>query len=183
MSVSHGSIQPPQVPYAQPGDPMGAPAPGVPQTPMLPAELAALPGASFGEALRRFFRRYAQFRGTASVSELVWPLLFRLLVSVGLLTIAVVSLRVGEIPAKTVYDKPDVADWAVAIATPCLIAIAIFNLALIIPSIAVQVRRLHDVGKSGGWWFISFVPLAGPIWLLVLLLSSSRPELFRPKWA
>ncbi|WP_366181542.1 DUF805 domain-containing protein [Actinomyces timonensis] len=133
--------------------------------------------------MRRFFRRYAQFRGTASVSELLWPWLFHLLVSGGLLMIAGVSLGAGEIPAKTAYGEPDVADWAIAIAIPCLIAEVIFNLALLIPLVAVQVRRLHDVGKSGGWWFIGFVPLVGPIWLLVLLLSSSRPELFRPKWA
>ena len=42
-------------------------------------------------------------------------------------------------------------------------------LAHVIPGIAVAVRRLHDVGKSGWFLLISFVPVIGAIWLLVLL--------------
>ncbi|MEC7863553.1 MAG: DUF805 domain-containing protein [Bacteroidota bacterium] len=41
-------------------------------------------------------------------------------------------------------------------------------LAHIIPGIAASVRRLHDVGKSGWFLLISFVPIIGAIWLLVL---------------
>lgn len=50
----------------------------------------------------------------------------------------------------------------------------IFSLGVFIPSLAIMVRRLHDVGKSGWWYFISLIPLAGPIWLLVLLCSDSQ---------
>lgn len=45
----------------------------------------------------------------------------------------------------------------------------VYGLAVIIPSIAVAVRRLHDIGKSGAWFFISLIPYIGTIWLLVLL--------------
>lgn len=45
----------------------------------------------------------------------------------------------------------------------------IYGLALIIPTIAVTVRRLHDLGKSGFWYFISFIPLIGGIWMLILM--------------
>ena len=38
-----------------------------------------------------------------------------------------------------------------------------------LPSLSVLVRRLHDVGKSGWWYFIVFVPLIGPFWSLYLL--------------
>jgi len=51
---------------------------------------------------------------------------------------------------------------------------ALYALAVIIPSIAVVVRRLHDVGKSGWWYFIVLIPLAGAIWLLVLLVIDSE---------
>ena len=44
----------------------------------------------------------------------------------------------------------------------------LYSLALFIPSLAVGVRRLHDVGKSGWFTLIVFVPLVGVIWLLVL---------------
>jgi uncharacterized membrane protein YhaH (DUF805 family) len=44
----------------------------------------------------------------------------------------------------------------------------IVALAHMIPGLAVSVRRLHDVGKSGWFLLISFVPIIGAIWLLVL---------------
>ena len=51
----------------------------------------------------------------------------------------------------------------------------IFSLVTIIPSIAVSVRRLHDVGKSGKMLLIIFIPLIGAIWLLILALKDSEP--------
>ena len=44
----------------------------------------------------------------------------------------------------------------------------LYSLAVFIPSLAAGVRRLHDVGKSGWFTLILFVPLVGAIWLLVL---------------
>ncbi len=53
--------------------------------------------------------------------------------------------------------------------------IILYALAVLIPGLAVLVRRLHDVGKSGWWYFISLVPIIGGIWLLVLLFTDSIP--------
>ena len=47
---------------------------------------------------------------------------------------------------------------------------SIYSLLMILPGLAVTVRRLHDVDKSGGWIFISLVPAIGGIWLLILML-------------
>jgi uncharacterized membrane protein YhaH (DUF805 family) len=44
----------------------------------------------------------------------------------------------------------------------------IYVLAILVPSIAVGARRLHDVGKSGWFMLIAFVPIIGGIWLLIL---------------
>ncbi|MFT3793207.1 DUF805 domain-containing protein [Flavobacterium sp.] len=44
-----------------------------------------------------------------------------------------------------------------------------YLLAMIVPSIAVAVRRLHDVGKSGWFILVCLIPVIGSIWLLVLL--------------
>ncbi len=44
---------------------------------------------------------------------------------------------------------------------------SIYSLAVLIPTIAVSVRRLHDTNHSGWWYFIGLIPLAGPIILLV----------------
>ncbi|QJX46420.1 DUF805 domain-containing protein [Hymenobacter taeanensis] len=44
----------------------------------------------------------------------------------------------------------------------------LYALAMFIPGLAVSVRRLHDVNKSGWFMFIVLIPLVGAIWLLVL---------------
>jgi uncharacterized membrane protein YhaH (DUF805 family) len=51
----------------------------------------------------------------------------------------------------------------------------LYMLAVIIPSLAVGVRRLHDVGKSGWMMLISFIPLIGAIWLLFLFVTDGNP--------
>lgn len=51
----------------------------------------------------------------------------------------------------------------------------IFSLAILIPSIAVSVRRLHDIDRTGWWVLISLVPLIGTIVLLVFHLQDSTP--------
>lgn len=44
-----------------------------------------------------------------------------------------------------------------------------------LPGLAMLVRRLHDVGKSGWFFLVAFIPIAGAIWLLVLLCTDSKP--------
>ncbi len=51
----------------------------------------------------------------------------------------------------------------------------LYVLAIAVPSLAVAIRRLHDLGKSGWWMLISFIPIAGAIWLLILFASDSQP--------
>jgi uncharacterized membrane protein YhaH (DUF805 family) len=51
----------------------------------------------------------------------------------------------------------------------------IYYLAVMLPSLAVFVRRLHDTGRSGWWWFISIVPIVGAIVILVFLVTDSQP--------
>jgi uncharacterized membrane protein YhaH (DUF805 family) len=53
--------------------------------------------------------------------------------------------------------------------------LSLYCLAMVLPSLAVSVRRLHDLGKGGGWIYISLVPLIGSIWLLILLCTDSEP--------
>jgi uncharacterized membrane protein YhaH (DUF805 family) len=50
-----------------------------------------------------------------------------------------------------------------------------YNLAVLIPGLAVLVRRLHDVGKSGWFALIALIPIIGVIWLLVLICRDSDP--------
>ena len=47
----------------------------------------------------------------------------------------------------------------------------LYVLAVAIPSLAVLVRRLHDIGKSGLWVFISLIPIIGAIWIIILAVT------------
>lgn len=52
----------------------------------------------------------------------------------------------------------------------------LYSLAVLIPSLSVTVRRLHDTGRSGWWFFIILIPLLGAIILLVFMFLDSKPE-------
>ena len=49
------------------------------------------------------------------------------------------------------------------------------TLALLVPGLAVAIRRLHDIGKSGWWMLLWLLPIFGPIVLLILSLMDSQP--------
>ncbi len=51
----------------------------------------------------------------------------------------------------------------------------IYGLGVLVPSIAVGVRRLHDTDRSGWWLLVSLVPILGIIILLVFLVQDSKP--------
>ncbi len=52
---------------------------------------------------------------------------------------------------------------------------AIFGLALLLPSLGVSVRRLHDIGKSGWWLLLALIPFIGAVVLLVFAILDSQP--------
>ena len=60
-----------------------------------------------------------------------------------------------------------------------MILLFIYSLAVIVPSLAVTVRRLHDVGRSGWSLLLGLIPLVGPIILLVWYLTDSQPGMNR----
>ncbi len=53
---------------------------------------------------------------------------------------------------------------------------ALYSLAVLIPNLAVGVRRLHDIGKSGWMLLVALIPIVGAIWLLILFVKDSEPE-------
>ncbi len=51
---------------------------------------------------------------------------------------------------------------------------SLFSLAIFIPSLAVSVRRLHDIGKTGWWLLIGFIPLVGLIVLIYFYVQEGQ---------
>ncbi len=95
-------------------------------------------------------KKYAEFSGRARRTEYWMFVLFNLIIS------AVIG----------VIDRSVLGSNALGI---------IYSLAVLIPSLAVSVRRLHDTGRSGWWLLIGLVPILGWIVLLVFAVQDSQP--------
>lgn len=103
--------------------------------------------------------KYASISGRANRTEFwVWQL-FNLVLNI---VLGVLSLALSSIGEGAVYVGGVLS--------------VIVGLALLIPNICVAVRRLHDTGRGGGWWFIVLIPLVGGIWFLVLMLLPGEPQ-------
>jgi uncharacterized membrane protein YhaH (DUF805 family) len=110
-------------------------------------------GCSFIEAIKRFYKKYAVFRGRASRSEYWFVSLFYFLVSLAVIILSAIA-------------KP----LAVIIG----IAFLLFCLASIVPSIALYARRLHDVNISA--WFIVIQLVLSIIGFIITMSSSSNTD-------
>lgn len=103
------------------------------------------------------FENYANFNGRARRSE-YW--FFTLMQSLILLSFFILGAVIGS------FSDNILAGIIVA-----YFAFIVYSLATLLPTLAVTVRRLHDVGKSGWFYFIAFIPFIGGIWILVLMCT------------
>ena len=53
---------------------------------------------------------------------------------------------------------------------------SLYSLAVLVPHLAVTVRRLHDTGRSGWWWLIGLVPVIGAVVLIIFAAQDSQPD-------
>lgn len=111
-------------------------------------------------AVKSVLGKYVQFSGRAAPSEFWWWNLIYILVTGGLSYMLYVS-------------SADMARADMGVVTALSLILMAVSLGSLVPHISVTVRRLHDTGRSGAWYFIIFVPLIGPIWLLVLMILPS----------
>lgn len=49
------------------------------------------------------------------------------------------------------------------------------SILLLLPLLTVSWRPMHDIGKGGGWWFITLIPLVGIIWWIILAVKPGEP--------
>ena len=130
-----------------------------------------LPQIGFGESIKRCIKNFAKFDGRIWRSEYLWFFFLILICNSILLTLA---FAFGEKEEK--YDVED-GFYTEYKANPIIFTIyAILNLILFLPHLSAAVRRLHDTGKSGCFYWIVFVPLAGIFILIVLLCIDSVME-------
>lgn len=113
-------------------------------------------GAIISNFMEIILGKYAQFKGRAGRSEFwmfylvyfiigaVFSILMNLVASISFLYYIILVLQI------------------------------IIILGLLVPTLAVSVRRLHDIGKGGEWIFINLIPLIGSIWFLILLIKEGE---------
>ncbi|MCL2038835.1 MAG: DUF805 domain-containing protein [Bacteroidetes bacterium] len=105
---------------------------------------------------------YANFEGRARRKE-CWMFYFVNIIICAILAAFLILINQNE----------NQYSWAIDIISTLLFFImTIYGLAIIIPTIAVSVRRLHDIGKSGWFYLLFLVPIVGSIIMLVFLCSS-----------
>jgi uncharacterized membrane protein YhaH (DUF805 family) len=123
-------------------------------------------GISFGGAVARGFKKYATFTGRASRSEYWWWTLFTFLtyLVLGLLTYAV-----GTLTSRDGGRTPGL------VALPLIILFAVFFLGILVPTLALTVRRLHDAGYSGLFALLLLVPYLGSLIIFIFALLPSSP--------
>lgn len=143
-----------------------------------------LHGASFGQAVARFFRGYVQFSGRASRSEFWWAMLFTSLVSLGVqipfwIVWAIFMTRVVGSAAASNTDPANFSGMPQEVAGlmgGLLLMVGLLvlvSLAITLPSIAVMWRRLQDANFHGAFALLSLVGFG--IVPLILCFFESNP--------
>jgi len=128
-------------------------------------------GASASQAFSRFWRKYADFTGRASRSEFWWSYLWVVLLG-SISYVAVFAVALSNTPAAGGTGS---ASEITPLGGVLVLVWLIGYLAMIVPTIAVAVRRLHDAGVSGLVYLLAFVPF-GTLVLLYFWTQDSKPS-------
>ena len=103
----------------------------------------------------KVLKQYADFNGRARRKEYWMFVLFNVIISI---VLTFIDLAIGT-----------------STGTGSGMLGSLYSLAVLIPGIAVGVRRLHDIGKSGWMLLVVLIPLIGAIWLIVLFARDGDP--------
>lgn len=109
---------------------------------------------SFTEAIAMAFRKFATFSGRSSRSEYWWFSLFIFIIQ----TISSAPVFIGGFDS--IFSSEYISGFV--------------SFFLFIPSLSISFRRLHDIGKGGGWIFINLIPLIGNIIYIVWMCKDSQ---------
>lgn len=121
---------------------------------------------SFSDAIRSGWANYANFSGRSGRSAYWWWVLFTSILSLVSQTLDS-WLRPGGMGTQSYAGV-----WVGLIT-------GIVSLVLIVPSVAVMVRRLHDTDRSGWWWLIVVIPVIGWLVLIYFLVTPGTPGVNR----
>lgn len=109
-------------------------------------------------------KQYADFKGRSRRKEYWMFTLFNAIFSIVASLIDTAINIVTSLIGTTIFGD-----------LPPIFATTLYSLFVLIPGLAVCVRRLHDVGKSGWMLLVGLIPIVGGIWLLILMCIDSQP--------
>ena len=127
----------------------------------------------FVDAVKMFFQRYTDFAGRSSRAEYWWVVLFQIIASFVLL-----------IPAAGLIGAMSNGGGDIGFGWIALLPFGLFVLAIIIPGIALYIRRLHDINQTG-WIYLglilaSFIPVLGLLSSIAQIVIACIPGTVGP---
>lgn len=120
---------------------------------------------NFFDSIKAFWLGYATFKGRTSRAGFWWAMLFLAIAG------AAVSIAFpGKMVTEYIWDGFEVTDYRESAMEN------LWSLAVLLPSIAITCRRLHDMGRSAKsfWWLL--VPIAGGIMMLIWTLTAGQKD-------
>ena len=130
---------------------------------------------TFGQAIATCFRKYADFTGRATRPEYWWFVLFTFIVSTALSIVgSMMSFGTFRTPMMGYYGYSYGSGYGTNILS------SLWSLAILLPFLAVAVRRLRDSGRSWGNLFWALLPIVGLIILIVRLCQPSIADATTP---
>lgn len=114
------------------------------------------------EAVSKVLSNYSNFSGRAARPEFWWWVLAFILLQIAtsIVDSAIIAPLLGLDPFAPGTGQP---------------LSLLVTLALLVPYVAVSVRRLHDTGRSGWWFLVGVIPIIGPLVLLIWYVQPGTP--------
>ena len=115
------------------------------------------------DSIKSGFQNYANFKGRAGRSEFwFWVLFFWIATAIGIILDAILF------PGVSTSSNSGIGQ--------AFLPLNLITYALLVPNIAVFIRRLHDIDRKGWWFFVGFVPFGGIILLVWLCTRGTDRE-------
>lgn len=116
----------------------------------------------------KVLKQYTRFNGRARRKEFWYFALINFLISLFLNILPALFASFAQ-------QSNGISDGMASVVVTMGLLGRIYSLGVLLPSFAVTIRRLHDVGKSGWWCLISIIPIIGILILLYFLVQDSEP--------
>lgn len=127
-------------------------------------------------ATKSYFTNYVNFKGRTSRADYWWTMLGIFLLTFIIAFIAGLIFGIPEVPTSYATPQEAIEFLKSYFTHGYVVVLMIWSLVLILPSLAICVRRLHDINKSGWWYLLNLVPYVGGIVLFIFYLLPSVKE-------